>query len=72
MHATTTGTNCFISFSRACQYYATQEDDLSLEDLAALVKAKEAEGAIQIGKPKLQKGQRLVLLDNGTRYGVEG
>lgn len=62
------GTNCFVSFKSACKYYAAQE---GWEGIYRLVKSKEAEGAIKIGAPVLKQGQRLKIVDNGTRYAIE-
>jgi hypothetical protein len=68
-----TGTCHFVSFTKACDYYRDQgNDDLSPTELERMVREKLNDGEIYIGKPDVPVGCRLVLLDNGTRYGIEG
>jgi hypothetical protein len=68
-----TGTSHFVSFTKACDYYRDQgNDELSPAELERYVRAKIEEEEIHIGKPDVPVGCRLVLIDNGTRYAVEG
>jgi hypothetical protein len=67
-----TGTAYFVNFTKACDYYRDQgNDELTPAELEALVRGKVEEGDIHLGKPDVPVGARLVLLDNGTRYGIE-
>lgn len=69
---TITGTSNFVSFTKACDYYRNQgNEDLSPADLELLVLAKKGDGEITIGKPDVQPGQRLLVIDDGTRYAIE-
>ena len=66
------GTCNFVNFTKACDYYREQgNDDLTPNQLEALVRGMIAEGEIELGKPEMPVGGRLILLDNGTRYGIE-
>jgi len=56
------------SFKAACKYYSAQE---GWDGIYRLVKSKEAEGLIKIGAPLIKQGQRLKIVDNGTRYAIE-
>ena len=68
----TIGTCHFVNFTKACDYYRQQgNDDLSPADLERLVRRMIDDGEIEIGKPDVPIGARLVLLDDGTRYGLE-
>lgn len=62
----TVGTSYFVSAAAAKRYFAyegaTRED----------IDRKVAEGLIHIGKPTLKPGQLLSVIDNGTRYAIEG
>lgn len=66
-----TGTNHFVSFSAACRYYGDYEQELSLKELGQLVKEKLLDGSICVGPPKLERGQKLRLIDEGLRWAVE-
>ena len=67
-----TGTNHFVNFTKACDYYREQGNDgLTPAELEQLVRGKIADGEIETGKPDVPVGGRLVLLDDGTRYGIE-
>ena len=69
---TTWGTSHFVNFTKACDYYREQgNDELTPRELGDLVRLKIEEGEIELGKPDVPVGARLVLLDNGTRYGIE-
>lgn len=61
----TIGTSYFVSKMHALRYY--DHEGATLNDIAI----KEAEGLIHIGKPPIRPGDRLVLLDDGARYGIE-
>lgn len=66
------GTSHFFNFTKACDYYRDQgNDELSPAALESLVRGMINEGEISLGQPELKPGQRLVLIDNGTRYAVE-
>lgn len=62
---TTYGTCHFVSVVHAIQYYAAYE-----QDPRTAVGIKLEEGSIKIGKPALKPGQRLSVIDDGTRYAV--
>lgn len=67
------GTSHFVNFTKACDYHRAQgNDDLTPADLELLVMAMIRDGEISLGKPDVEVGQRLLLIDNGTRYAVEG
>jgi hypothetical protein len=60
-----TGTAYFVSFKSAVRYYrgyGFAEPD---------VKRKLDLGEFHIGKPEIKDGERLVLLDDGARYGIQ-
>lgn len=61
------GTSHFVSFQTAVRYYRPY----GYENTVETVKRKILEGEIHIGKPPLAPGEKLVILDNGTRYGIE-
>ena len=66
------GTSHFVNFTKACDYYRDQGcDELTPAELERLVRGMIGEGEISLGQPDLKPGQRLVLIDNGTRYAVE-
>lgn len=66
-----TGTAHFVSFTKACDYYREQSNEETPAALERLVRAKIADGEIYIGKPDVPVGAKLILLDDGTRYGIE-
>ena len=69
---TITGTSYFVNFTKACDYYRDQgNDELTPAELERLVRDKIDEGEIHLGKPDVPVGSKLLLLDNGTRYGIE-
>ena len=69
---TITGTSHFVNFTKACDYYKGQGyDHLGVSALESFVRAKIESGEIELGKPDVLMGVRLVLLDNGTRYGLQ-
>lgn len=69
---TITGTSHFVNFTKACDYYRDQgNDELTPAELERLVRDKIAEGEIDLGKPDVPVGARLLLIDNGTRYAIE-
>ena len=70
---TITGTSHFVNFTKACDYYKGQGyDELSVSELERFVRAKIEDGEIDLGKPDVKVGERLLLIDDGTRYAVEG
>lgn len=66
------GTSHFVNFTKACDYYRDYVPDYTPADLERYVRGKMDEGEIHLGKPDLDVGQRLLLIDGGTRYAVEG
>lgn len=64
---TTWGTSYFVSRSAAERYYKPY----GYVDVVEAVTRKLAEGEIHIGKPELKPGQKLVTVDDGTRYAIE-
>lgn len=69
---TTVGTAYFVNFTKACDYYKDRcYYEISVSLLKRLVRDRVESCEIFIGKPVLAVGERLVLLDNGCRYGVE-
>lgn len=68
-----TGTANFVNFTKACDYYRNQgNDELTPAELEKLVRSKIAEGEIELGKPSVPVGGKLLLIDSGTRYAIEG
>lgn len=66
------GTSHFVNFTKACDYYKDQGmDDLTPAALEIEVCAKIADGEIELGKPEIEPGERLLLIDNGRRYAIE-
>lgn len=66
------GTAHFVGFTKACDYYRDQgNDELTPADLERLVRSKIDDGEIYLGKPDVPVGSKLILLDEGTRYGLE-
>jgi len=62
------GTSHFVSRSHAAHYYANCESSYS--DAMVAVADKLANGEIHVGKPALQPGEQLTLIDGGDRYGI--
>jgi hypothetical protein len=66
------GTANFVNFTKACDYYKSQGYDYDTPDeLEQFIRTKIADGEIEIGKPDVPVGMTLILLDNGTRYGLQ-
>ena len=66
------GTCYFVNFTKACDYYKGQGyDDLGVSGLEQFVRAKLDDGEIELGKPELDVGERLLLIDDGCRYAIE-
>lgn len=61
------GTSHFLSFAAAMRYYRDYYDI----DACIVVPQKIREGEITIGRPKVKVGEKLVLIDCGTRYAIE-
>ena len=61
----TIGTAHFVSLSKAVRYY--RDYGFTADDVVAKLDA----GEFHIGKPTIKEGERLVLLDDGTRYGIQ-
>ena len=60
----TIGTSYFINLQAAYRYYAPYGDS------HAAVDRKIVEGQIHIGRPAAKDGERLTLIDGGTRWAV--
>lgn len=70
--STITGTSHFVNFTKACDYYKNQGwDDVTPAELEREVREKIDNGEIALGKPDLEPGQRLLVIDAGCRYAVE-
>ena len=68
------GTSHFVSKAHAIRYYLAYESGCYTEchqSATAAVAQKLAEGEIHIGEPALKPGQKLLVIDNGTRYAIE-
>jgi hypothetical protein len=63
---TTYGTAHFVTFDRAVAYYRAYVP----LGTRAYVRKKVNEGEIHIGAPRLKPGQRLMFIDNATRYAI--
>lgn len=69
---TITGTSHFVNFTKACDYYKGQGyDELTPAELERVVRAKIEDGEIYLGKPDVAPGERLLIIDDGTRYALE-
>jgi hypothetical protein len=69
---TVNGTCHFVNFTKACDYYRDQgNDELTPAQLEKLVREKIDEGEVVLGPPDLKPGQKMLLIDNNTRYGIE-
>jgi len=66
------GTANFVNFTKACDYYRDQGYDYDTPaELELVVNTKIDEGEISLGKPDVPVGCKLILMDHGTRYGIE-
>jgi hypothetical protein len=59
------GTSYFVDEAAAVRYYA------DVHMTRADVRRKLVEGEIHLGEPSLKAGERLRLIDRGTRYAIE-
>ena len=62
---TSCGTAHFVDWQAAVRYYAPYGYD------RAAVRRKIEEGEIHLGRPPLKEGERLTIIDEGTRYAIE-
>jgi hypothetical protein len=62
------GTCNFLSYTAAVQYY---KDYWGRRDAKAVVTKKLRTGKISLGAPAIKDGERLIVIDNGTRYAIE-
>lgn len=68
----TNGTCNFVNFTKACDYYRGQgNDELTPAELETYVRGLIDEGSIELGKPDVPIGARLLLVDADTRYAIE-
>lgn len=58
------GTSHFVTFASACRYYAVY--GYTIADVRQLVNT----GEIHIGAPHIKPGERLVFMNNATRYAI--
>jgi hypothetical protein len=63
------GTSHFVSRSHAANYYLNQGAD-SWSDAMLMAQEKNDAGEIHFGEPEIKPGQRLEIIDNGTRYAI--
>lgn len=61
----TIGTSYFVSFKTAVMYYRPYGDG------PRDVQRKLDEELIHLGKPEIKAGQKLLVIDGGTRYAIE-
>lgn len=61
----TTGTSYFVDKRSAIRYFAYENAT------SADIDRKLAEGLIHLGPPPLKPGERLSVIDNGTRYAIK-
>lgn len=60
------GTCHFVNRCAAIKYYS----DYHYDDVESTVNRKVEDGEIFIGRPLIKPGEKLVLLDDNTRYGI--
>jgi hypothetical protein len=65
------GTSFFVNFTKACDYYKQYNEWLTPNEVMQAVDAKIHDGEITLGKPDLNAGERLLLIDDGCRYAIE-
>jgi hypothetical protein len=65
------GTAHFVSVMGAIKYYYMQGYARSEREAAAYVDQKISAGEIHIGPPVVPAGEKLVMLDDDCRYGLE-
>jgi hypothetical protein len=59
------GTNHFVDRKAANKYYTQYGHTVT--DVAVMIECKQ----IVLGKPKITKGQKLLIVDGGTRYAIQ-
>jgi hypothetical protein len=64
------GTSHFVSKDSAMRYYAYENPSASYSERRNAIERRLAEGAIHIGEPTLKPGERLLVIDDGTRYAI--
>lgn len=67
---TITGTNCFVNFTAACDYYKSQGLEGTPAEIEKTIRQMLANGDIYLGAPQLRPGQTLLLVDGRTRYAI--
>jgi hypothetical protein len=60
------GTSYFRNKYHALRYYVNQSPAITIVDIERMI----ADGEIHTGKPPLKPGQRLMLIDDNTRYAI--
>jgi len=61
------GTNHFVDFESAVKYYADYHYPNTHHAVSSMIQ----EGRICLGKPIPLDNERVVLIDNGTRYAIQ-
>jgi hypothetical protein len=61
------GTAHFLSYAAAVRYHRAQHGD----NACIVVPQKLRAGEIHIGRPIIKNGERLQLIDDGTRWAIE-
>jgi len=71
----TIGSSCFVSFTKACDYYKAtghfERGDETPWEIEQEIRRKIDEGEISIGAPSIRQDEKLLIIDNGTRYAIE-
>lgn len=65
------GTDHFVSRIAARSYYYNQIPDLTRSQCIKLIEEKLELEEIFIGRPVVRPGERLRIIDDGTRYAIE-
>jgi hypothetical protein len=67
---TRVGTCHFVNHAMAVRYYRSQGFE-TVADAIAAVDQRLRDAEIFLGQPPLKHGDRLLAVDNGTRYAIE-
>lgn len=67
---TINGTSHFVSVQKAIDYYRNGEILDNPAEFEQLVKEKIESGEISIGPPDFKNNEKLIKIDNGTRYAI--
>ena len=61
-----TGTSHFVSFKTAMKHYKAYHFPDTKETVQQMIDS----GEISVGKPSVKVGEKVVMIDSGTRYGI--